>query len=89
MHKALTLGIEQMVKMHTNLGKELFSIGWDVLVRDDVPVFIEFNINNGFFVADHSVEECEQMSVYYAEEFNNRFRSQYWDFDPYHEEKSQ
>jgi hypothetical protein len=26
-------------------------------VLSDVPVFIEFNINNGFFVADHSIEE--------------------------------
>ena len=29
--------------------------GWDVMVRGDEPLFIEFNINNGFYVADHTV----------------------------------
>jgi hypothetical protein len=33
-HAALTKGIALMIKMHTNLGKELYSIGWDVLIRE-------------------------------------------------------
>ena len=35
------------VQMHRSLGKELYSIGWDVMVVGDVAYFIEFNINNG------------------------------------------
>ena len=38
---ALTAAIGLMRKMHTSLGKELYSIGWDVLVRDKTPIFIE------------------------------------------------
>ena len=79
---ALTKGIALMRKMHTNLGKELYSIGWDVLIRDSTPYFIEFNINNGFFVADHSVEECEQMHAFFHREFNARLRKQLVDHDP-------
>ena len=68
--------------MHKNLGKELYSIGWDVLVRNDTPIFIEFNINNGFFVADHSVEECEQMHAFFHREFNARLQMQLKDHNP-------
>ena len=35
-HSALTTGIGQMVQMHASLGRELYSIGWDVLVRGKV-----------------------------------------------------
>lgn len=42
------------------------------MVVDNVPVFIEFNLNNGFFVADHSVEEVRQMIQFYKEQFNKR-----------------
>ncbi len=45
--KALTHAIDLMIPMHKALGHELWSIGWDVMVRDGVPLFIEFNINNG------------------------------------------
>lgn len=38
---ALSTAIDQAVKMHQVLGKELWTIGWDVMVLDDVPVFIE------------------------------------------------
>ena len=79
---ALTKGIALMRKMHANLGKELYSIGWDVLVREDTPIFIEFNINNGFFVADHSVEECEQMHAFFHREFNARLTTQLKEHDP-------
>jgi len=48
-HTALTTAIGLQLKMHQNLGKELWSIGWDVMIRNDEPVFLEFNINNGFF----------------------------------------
>ena len=37
------------------------SIGWDVMVEGDQPIFIEFNINNGFFACDHTVDELYQM----------------------------
>jgi len=81
-HAALTTGIGQMVKMHTSLGRELYSIGWDVLIVEDVPVFIEFNIGNGFYVADHTVEECEQMSNFFSREFHARLGAQLLNFDP-------
>jgi hypothetical protein len=45
--KGLTRAIDLMIPMHKALGHELWSIGWDVMVRDGVPLFIEFNINNG------------------------------------------
>ena len=32
------------------------------------PIFIEFNVNNGFFVCDHTLEELEQMAGFYANE---------------------
>ena len=57
-----------MIPMHKALGHQLWSIGWDVMVRGDQPIFIEFNINNGFFLADHSIDECEQMANFYERE---------------------
>ena len=42
---ALSNAITLATKMHMNLGKRLFTIGWDVLVVGDTPVFIEFNVN--------------------------------------------
>ena len=45
-------------------------------------MFIEFNINNGFFVADHSVEECEQMHSFFKQEFNARKQKQLVDHNP-------
>lgn len=81
-HKALTEAIRLQLNMHRNLGKELWSIGWDVMIRDDQPVFLEFNINNGFFVADHPIEECEQMCDFFSQEFDARAPSQLINFDP-------
>jgi hypothetical protein len=49
-HTALCAGIDQMVAMHANLGAEIYSVGWDLLVVNATPVFIEFNIGNGFYV---------------------------------------
>merc|ERR1719261_450615 len=85
-HKALTKAIELQLKMHRNLGKELWSIGWDVMIRDDEPVFLEFNINNGFFVADHPIEECEKMCEFFQREFDARVHKQLLNFDPYAKE---
>jgi len=85
-HVALTKSIELAIKMHRNLGKELWSIGWDVMIREDVPVFLEFNINNGFFVADHPIEECDKMCEFFSREFDARVGSQLVNFDPYAEE---
>lgn len=85
-HTALTKAVDLQLKMHRNLGKELWSIGWDVMIRNDEPVFLEFNINNGFFVADHPIEECEQMCEYFSREFDARVGSQLVNFDPYAEE---
>lgn len=81
-HAALTTGIAQMVKMHTSLGKELYSIGWDVMIVKNVPMFVEFNIGNGFYVADHSVEECHQMAAFFSREFHARLPAQLVQFDP-------
>ena len=81
-HAALATGIKQMVTMHTSLGQELYSIGWDVLIVEKTPVFIEFNIGNGFYVADHTVEECHQMADFFSREFHARLRPQLIDFDP-------
>ena len=47
-----------------------------------VPVFIEFNIGNGFYVADHTVEECEQMADFFSCEFHARVWPQLIRFDP-------
>lgn len=80
--KALSKAINLMKKMHKTLGIELFTIGWDVMVREDEPVFIEFNINNGFFLADHSVAEAEQMVTFYAKQFNGRIDKQLINFNP-------
>merc|ERR1711990_1108936 len=82
-HKALTRAVGLQLKMHRNLGKELWSIGWDVMVRNDEPVFLEFNINNGFFVADHPLEECEKMCEFFSREFDARLPSQLINFDPF------
>merc|ERR1719262_137068 len=78
--RALCRAIELQLKMHKNLGKELHSIGWDVMVREDVPVFIEFNINNGFYVADHSMPELETMAEFYSRNFFARLPSQLINF---------
>jgi hypothetical protein len=83
--KALSKAIDQQKKMHVNLGKELHSIGWDVMIVGGEPYFLEFNINNGFFVADHSMEELEIMATYYSTQFHARLRRQLIDFDPYAE----
>lgn len=79
--KALSKAITLQKKMHANLGKELHSIGWDVMVRGDEPLFIEFNINNGFFVCDHSMEELEQMCEFYSRNFLARLPGQLLNFD--------
>jgi hypothetical protein len=81
-HTALTKAVDLQLKMHKNLGKELWSIGWDVMIREDEPVFLEFNINNGFFMADHPLEECEKMCDYFEREFDARAPSQLFNFDP-------
>lgn len=80
---ALTRGIELQIKMHKNLGKELHSIGWDVMVVEDKPYFIEFNINNGFFICDHSLEEVELMADFYSRNFHARIGEQLLNFNPY------
>lgn len=80
---ALTTAIDQQLKMHKNLGQELHSIGWDVMIVDDTPLFIEFNINNGFFCCDHSMDELELMADYYSRNFHGRLAKQLLDFDPY------
>jgi hypothetical protein len=82
-HTALTKGVALQLKMHKNLGRELWSIGWDVMVRKDEPVFLEFNINNGFFVADHPIEECEKMCDFFQVEFDKRVDKQLINFDPF------
>mmetsp|Transcript_70939 Transcript_70939/g.125412 ORF Transcript_70939/g.125412 Transcript_70939/m.125412 type:complete len:461 (-) Transcript_70939:139-1521(-) len=79
--RALTEAIELQKKMHMNLGKELHSIGWDVMVRDDDPIFIEFNINNGFFCCDHSMDELEVMADFYGRQFFKRLPNQLINFD--------
>ena len=83
---ALIKAVGLAIKMHQNIGKEIFSIGWDLLIRDDEPVFIEFNINNGFFVADHSIEECEEMIDFYGTQFAKRVGPQLINFDPFEKE---
>merc|ERR1711920_1191479 len=84
-HKALTTAISLQLKMHKNLGKELWSIGWDVMIRNDEPVFLEFNINNGFFVADHPIEEVYKMCDFFEAEFDKRVGIQLINFDPFSE----
>lgn len=79
--RALTRAIEHQLKMHRNLGKELHSIGWDVMIVEDKPLFIEFNINNGFFVGDHGMDELEQMAAYYSKNFFARLPGQLLNFD--------
>ena len=85
---ALIKAVGLAIKMHSNIGKEIFSIGWDLLIRKDEPVFIEFNINNGFFVADHSIEECEEMIEFYGQQFQERVGTQLINFDPFEENKN-
>jgi len=87
-HKALTTAVDLQLKMHKNLGKELWSIGWDVMIRNDEPVFLEFNINNGFFVADHPLEECWKMCSFFEREFDARLSKQLVDFDPFASENN-
>ena len=55
--KALARAAVAAVQMHKTLGKELYSIGWDLMVVGDVAYFIEFNVNNGcaFSLLRHSV----------------------------------
>jgi len=86
--KALTTAIGLQLKMHENLGKELWSIGWDVMIRGDEPVFLEFNINNGFFVADHPLDECWKMCEFFSEQFDARAPSQLINFDAYAKENN-
>ena len=78
---ALETAIDFMIEMHTTLGQELYTIGWDVMVRDGKPLFLEFNINNGFFLADHSVDEAYTMAAYYEKEFFARLDAQVLNFD--------
>lgn len=85
--KALCKAIGLQLKMHKNLGKELHSIGWDVMVRGEEPIFIEFNINNGFFVCDHSMPELWTMAEFYRRNFMARLPGQLLNFDPYAEEE--
>jgi hypothetical protein len=81
--KALTTAIDLQKKMHACLGQELHSIGWDVMIVGDKPMFIEFNINNGFFVCDHGMEELHAMVDFYSEQFFARLPTQLIHFDPY------
>lgn len=81
-HTALTNAVDLQLKMHRNLGKELWSIGWDVMIREDEPVFLEFNINNGFFIADHSLEECNKMCDFFSAQFDARIQHQLLNFNP-------
>ena len=69
---ALLQAYELALSMHRELGKELPNVGWDVMVRDDGPVFLEFNINNGFLVADHGVEQSERMLGFFEDEYDKR-----------------
>lgn len=39
------------------------------------PIFIEFNVNNGFFLCDHTLGEIEQMAGFYANEITLRKNS--------------
>jgi len=75
-----------MIEMHQALctkgSHELWSIGWDVMIRDGEPYFLEFNINNGFFVADHSIDECDHMAQFYQREFFARVDKQLVNFNP-------
>jgi hypothetical protein len=80
--KALSKAVDQQKKMHMNLGKELHSTGWDVMIVGKDPYFLEFNINNGFFCADHSLEELEIMAKYYSSQFHARLHGQLLNFDP-------
>ena len=41
-----------------------------------------FNVNNGFYVADHTLEEVHQMTDFYGRNFRARIREQLTDFDP-------
>lgn len=75
--KALKKALKLMVKMHRSLGRNLWSVGWDVMVRGDEALFIEFNINNGFFVADHTIAELYQMTNFYAVEMDARLKAGY------------
>lgn len=79
--KALTDAIGMQLRMHTNLGKELHSIGWDIMIVEDKPIFIEFNINNGFFAADHSMSELEEMAAFYSRNYFARLPGQLLNFD--------
>ena len=57
-----------------------------IIITLTLTITHRFNINNGFFVADHSVEECQQMHDFFYREFNARIDAQLLDFDPYAEE---
>jgi len=69
---ALLQAYELALRMHKELGKELANVGWDVMVRESGPVFLEFNINNGFLVSDHGVEQCQKMLDFFEEEYDKR-----------------
>ena len=69
---ALLQAYDYALKMHREIGKELPNIGWDVMVRESGPVFLEFNINNGFLITDHGVDQCERMIQYVEDEYDKR-----------------
>ena len=69
---ALLKAYDLALSMHRELGKELPNVGWDVMVRESGPVFLEFNINNGFLVSDHGVDMCERMLGFYEDEYDKR-----------------
>jgi hypothetical protein len=69
---ALLQAYDLALSMHRELGKELPNVGWDVMVRQDGPVFLEFNINNGFLVSDHGVDQSERMLGFFEDEYDKR-----------------
>ena len=58
--------------MHKQLGKELSNIGWDIMINEKGVIFLELNINNGFLVSDHGIDQCNKMIKFYKEEYNKR-----------------
>ena len=69
---ALLKAYDLALSMHRELGKELPNVGWDVMVRESGPVSLEFNINNGFLISDHGVDQCERMIQYVEDEYDKR-----------------
>ena len=58
--------------MHKQLGKELSNIGWDIMINEKGVIFLELNINNGFLVSDHGIDQCNKMINFYKKEYNKR-----------------